>query len=63
MKYKLGFVALLIVVLLIAGVAIKFALWRTMFAYGTSLFMLGLVMLLVAAAVMMLTLRGRRVSN
>ena len=63
MQYKTGLIALLLVVLLVAFVMVKFAIWKTMFVFGGSLFMLGLVMLLIAAAVMMMTLRSRRVSS
>ena len=59
-KVLAGLVGTLFIVLLIAMFMVKMAIWRTAFALGGSMVMFGLVALLIAAAVVMFSLRSRR---
>jgi len=59
-RFALGGVVVLCVLLMVGALMIKLAILRTAFALGGSLAMFGLLAILIAAAVVMFSLRSRR---
>lgn len=59
-KIKAGLIVALLLVLFFAWMAVKIALIKTTIMWGGSLFMLGVLAIVAAVAIVMLTMRSRR---
>jgi hypothetical protein len=59
-KMKAGVIGALLLVLLFAWMAVKIALIKTTIMWGGSMFMLGVLAIVAAVAIVMLTMRSRR---